>query len=77
PVSSYPVFNNPKPKCKRVSSDILPISTGCELQNGPEIEEQKHKQKRKNRNTNGDNQKTFKNGKKKAHSWPHLKLFGC
>ncbi|PWA64419.1 hypothetical protein CTI12_AA344730 [Artemisia annua] len=32
PVSSYPVFNNPKPKCKRVSSDILPISTGCELQ---------------------------------------------
>nr|XP_043606158.1 uncharacterized protein LOC122578294 [Erigeron canadensis] len=82
PVSSYPVFNNPKPKCKRASSsDILPISTGCELQNGSEIVEQKQqKQKRKNRNNNGDNnhhEKAFENGKKKANSWPHLKLLGC
>ncbi|XP_076931416.1 uncharacterized protein LOC143596554 [Bidens hawaiensis] len=33
PVSSYPVFNNPKSKGKRESpSDILPVSTGCDLQ---------------------------------------------
>ncbi|KAI3812722.1 hypothetical protein L1987_17434 [Smallanthus sonchifolius] len=65
PVSSYPVFNNPKSKCKLASSsDILPISSGGELQNEPETLEQKQKQ-------------TRKNGKKKAHSWPHLKILGC
>ncbi|KAK1438442.1 hypothetical protein QVD17_04251 [Tagetes erecta] len=67
PVSSYPVFNNPKSKCKLASSsDILPISTGCELQNEPETVERKQKQTRKNGNK-----------KKKAHSWPHLKILGC
>ncbi|KAI3713600.1 hypothetical protein L1987_72181 [Smallanthus sonchifolius] len=62
PVSSYPVFNNPKSKCKLASSsDILPISSGGELQNEPETLEKKQKQTRK----------------KKAQSWPHLKILGC
>ncbi|KAI3494801.1 hypothetical protein L1887_40413 [Cichorium endivia] len=75
PISSYPVFNNPKPKCKRVASDILPISTGGELQKRSETLERK--QNRRNGNGNDENHKTFKNAKKKAHSWPHLKILGC
>ncbi|KAL8266787.1 hypothetical protein R6Q59_004131 [Mikania micrantha] len=70
-VSAYPVFNNPKSKCKHASSsDILPISTGGELQNETETLEQKQKKMKKN----GDHQKKRK---KKAHSWPHLKILGC
>ncbi|KAK9052960.1 hypothetical protein SSX86_029590 [Deinandra increscens subsp. villosa] len=72
PVSSYPVFNNPKSKCKHASSsDILPISTGCNLEDESETLEEKKKQMRKK----GDNQKNRK--KKKSHSWPHLKILGC
>ncbi|KAJ0824427.1 hypothetical protein HanRHA438_Chr17g0792291 [Helianthus annuus] len=71
PVSSYPVFNNPKSKCKHASSsDILPVSTGGDSQNEAETLEQKQKRK------NGDHQKK-KNRKKKAHNWPHLKILGC
>ncbi|KAI7739834.1 hypothetical protein M8C21_002102 [Ambrosia artemisiifolia] len=74
PVSSYPVFNNPKSKCKHASSaaDILPVSSGGDLQNESETLEQKQKKMKKN----GDHQKK-KNRKKKAHNWPHLKLLGC
>ncbi|KAI7738597.1 hypothetical protein M8C21_011458, partial [Ambrosia artemisiifolia] len=65
-VSSYPVFNNPKPKCKHASSsDILPLSTGGESQNEFETSEQQQEQMQ--RQKSGDNQKTFKNGEKKGH----------
>ncbi|KAL4570494.1 hypothetical protein LXL04_026150 [Taraxacum kok-saghyz] len=75
PISSYPVFNNPKPKCKRVASDALPISTGGELQKRSEGLDKK--KKRRNGRSKDENCKTFKNGKKKARSWPHLKILGC
>ncbi|KAI3727905.1 hypothetical protein L6452_16527 [Arctium lappa] len=72
PVSSYPVFNNPKPKCNRVHSDVLSINNGCELEKIPERLERK--QKRRNGKRNGDD---HKNGKKKTHNWSHLKILGC